>query len=118
MLTAECHAPCPPCALQVGASDLVSPAGEPAAPLPARVGWESQSSEQPAASIPKPALPVAPLPPCPHPRRELPWSTTGPWQLVNLLMNGGHLEVPPREELPGTDTPAFEGLDAYIALMK
>ncbi|KAL4430022.1 hypothetical protein ABPG77_004392 [Micractinium sp. CCAP 211/92] len=49
---------------------------------------------------------------------ELPWSTTGPWQLVNLLMNGGHLEIPPREELPGADTPSFEGLDAYIQLMK
>ncbi len=58
----------------------------------------------------------APLPASPC--RELPWSTTGPWQLVNLLMNGGHLDIPPREELPGADTPTFAGLDAYIELMK
>ena len=41
-----------------------------------------------------------------------------PVQLVSLLMDGGRLEVPPRERLPGADTPSFAGLDAYVALLK
>ncbi|KAL4430024.1 hypothetical protein ABPG77_004394 [Micractinium sp. CCAP 211/92] len=49
---------------------------------------------------------------------ELPWSTTLPWELYNVLMNGGHPEIPPREELPGADTTSFEGLDSYMQLMK
>lgn len=43
---------------------------------------------------------------------ELPWATSGPWQLVNLITNGGRLEIPAREQLPGADTPQFDGLDA------
>ena len=39
-------------------------------------------------------------------------------QLVGKLMDGVRLEVPPRDQLPGFDTHAFQGLDAYVALMK
>ena len=49
---------------------------------------------------------------------QLPWGTTNPWQLVNHVLAGGRLEVPPREALPGPDTAAFAGLDAYISLMQ
>lgn len=49
---------------------------------------------------------------------ELPWPHVGPWSLVGKLMDGVRLEVPPRDQLPGFDTPAFQGLDAYVALMK
>ncbi len=48
------------------------------------------------------------LPPC------LPWLL----QLVNLLVSGSRLEIPPLEQLPGSDTPQFAGLDAYVALMR
>lgn len=41
-----------------------------------------------------------------------------PAQLINLLMNGGRLEIPPRERLPGEDTPSFAGLDDYISLLQ
>lgn len=54
------------------------------------------------------------LPTC----RELPWGNVGTWQLINLLMNGGRLEIPPRERLPGEDTPSFAGLDDYISLLQ
>ena len=38
-------------------------------------------------------------------------------QLVSLVTQGGRLEIPPRERLPGgADTAAFRGLDAYVAL--
>ncbi|KAL4443337.1 hypothetical protein ABPG75_011074 [Micractinium tetrahymenae] len=49
---------------------------------------------------------------------ELTWATQGPWQLVNLLMSGGRLEIPPWERLPGADTATFAGLDAYVSLIK
>lgn len=39
-------------------------------------------------------------------------------QLVSLVVNGGRLAIPPRNELPGLDTPTFAGLDDYIALMR
>ena len=40
-------------------------------------------------------------------------------QLVSLVTQGGRLEIPPRERLPGgADTAAFGGLDAYVALTK
>ena len=29
-------------------------------------------------------------------------------QLVGLVLNGGRLEIPPRERLPGADTPHFQ----------
>lgn len=34
------------------------------------------------------------------------------------IAQGGRLEVPAREALPGPDTASFAGLDAYIALMQ
>ena len=45
-------------------------------------------------------------------------SSTPHAQLVGKLMDGVRLEVPPRDQLPGLDTPAFQGLYAYVALMK
>lgn len=41
-----------------------------------------------------------------------------PPQLVGFVTHGGRPEVPPREQLPGEDTPHFEGLDAYLDLMQ
>ncbi|PRW57695.1 Serine threonine- kinase CTR1 [Chlorella sorokiniana] len=49
---------------------------------------------------------------------ELPWPHVGPWSLVGKLMDGVRLEVPPRDQIPGSDTPTFQYLDTYIALMK
>ncbi|KAL4423315.1 hypothetical protein ABPG77_006110 [Micractinium sp. CCAP 211/92] len=49
---------------------------------------------------------------------QVPWTNVGPWQLVNLLVSGSRLEIPPLEQLPGSDTPQFAGLDAYVALMR
>lgn len=48
----------------------------------------------------------------------LPWGAANPWQLVGQVLNGGRLEVPAREELPGPDTPAFGALDEYVRLME
>lgn len=39
-------------------------------------------------------------------------------QLVTLVVGGGRLEIPLRERLPGYDTAAFSGLDAYVALLQ
>lgn len=36
---------------------------------------------------------------------------------MSLVLDGGRLEIPSRERLPGADTPTFHGLDDYIALM-
>lgn len=33
-------------------------------------------------------------------------------------MEGGRPPIPPRQDLPGKDTAAFEGLDDYIKLMQ
>lgn len=49
---------------------------------------------------------------------ELPWGVTNPWQVVTMVMEGGRLTVPPREQLPGPDTETFVGLDDYIELMR
>ncbi|KAL4422446.1 hypothetical protein ABPG75_008643 [Micractinium tetrahymenae] len=49
---------------------------------------------------------------------QLPWGTAKPWKIINLVLNGGRLELPPRDSLPGDDTPAFTGLDRYVALVK
>ncbi|KAL4436097.1 hypothetical protein ABPG77_005545 [Micractinium sp. CCAP 211/92] len=49
---------------------------------------------------------------------QLPWGTAKPWKIINLVLNGGRLEVPSRDSLPGDDTPAFTGLDRYVALIK
>ena len=49
---------------------------------------------------------------------ELPWGVTNPWQVVTMVMDGGRLTVPPREQLPGPDTDTFVGLDDYIGLMR
>lgn len=39
-------------------------------------------------------------------------------QIVRLVQSGERPEVPPLEILPGGDAAAFEGLDAYLALMR
>lgn len=44
--------------------------------------------------------------------------TPPPFQIINLVLNGGRLEVPSRDSLPGDDTPAFTGLDRYVTLIK
>ncbi|PRW44985.1 Serine threonine- kinase CTR1 [Chlorella sorokiniana] len=42
----------------------------------------------------------------------------GPWQIVSFVVHGGRPEVPTWQQLPGADTPQFEGLGAYIGLMQ
>lgn len=49
---------------------------------------------------------------------QLPWEASNPWQIVSLVLGGGRPPVPPREQLPGADTPEFAGLDAFLGLMK
>ena len=39
-------------------------------------------------------------------------------QVVSVVAEGGRLEVPDRDSLPGPDTNTFEGLDQYITLMR
>lgn len=39
-------------------------------------------------------------------------------QLVGRLMAGAELPIPPRGQLPGPDTAGFQGLDAYVALVR
>lgn len=36
---------------------------------------------------------------------------------MSTLLKGERLPIPPREALPGPDTAAFAGLDAYCALL-
>ena len=48
---------------------------------------------------------------------DLPWGVTNPWQVVTVVMDGGRLPIPTRDNLPGPDTDTFEGLDDYIELM-
>ncbi|KAL4443708.1 hypothetical protein ABPG75_011445 [Micractinium tetrahymenae] len=40
------------------------------------------------------------------------------WQLATLVVNGRRPDIPPRDQLPGADTPDFQGLDAYLALLQ
>jgi hypothetical protein len=42
---------------------------------------------------------------------QLPWGSEGgnTWQIVGAVMAGGRLPIPPRDQLPGTDTAEFEG---------
>lgn len=49
---------------------------------------------------------------------QLPWAASNTWQIVSLVLGGGRPTVPPREQLPGADTPTFAGLDAFLALMR
>ena len=53
----------------------------------------------------------------PLPRRDLPWGNTNPWQVVQIVGEGGRLEIPPRERLPGPDSATWQELDAYLALL-
>ncbi len=39
-------------------------------------------------------------------------------QIMYAVLQGERPPIPPRRELPGPDTLAFSGLDAYIQLMK
>ena len=39
-------------------------------------------------------------------------------QVGATIRQGGRPEVPPREALPGPDTAAWAGLDAYVQLMR
>ncbi len=39
-------------------------------------------------------------------------------QLVRFVADGGRLEIPPQDQLPGRDTATFQGLDAYVALIQ
>ena len=39
-------------------------------------------------------------------------------QVGATISAGGRPEVPPREALPGPDTPGWPGLDAYVQLMR
>lgn len=41
-----------------------------------------------------------------------------PLQIALLVLQGDRPEVPPREALPGPDTAAFVGMDAYVQLMR
>jgi hypothetical protein len=40
------------------------------------------------------------------------------WAVVGKLTNGERLVAPPRDKVPGADTSAFQGLDAYVTLME
>lgn len=35
---------------------------------------------------------------------ELPWGATNPWQVVTIVSEGGRLQLPEREKLPGPDS--------------
>ncbi len=37
---------------------------------------------------------------------------------MSYVLGGGRPEVPPVQQIPGEDTPQFEGLAAYIELMQ
>lgn len=53
---------------------------------------------------------------------QLPWSEDGvpwqPFQVMYAILQGERPAIPPRRELPGPDTLAFSGLDAYCQLMR
>lgn len=49
---------------------------------------------------------------------DIPWLKDNPWSIVHIVGNGGRLQIPSRWDLPGDDTPQFQGLDDYIALMQ
>ncbi|KFM26814.1 Serine/threonine-protein kinase CTR1 [Auxenochlorella protothecoides] len=49
---------------------------------------------------------------------ELPWPTSNPWQVVTVVTEGGRLAVPDRAALPGPDTQDWDGLDAYVDLIR
>ena len=49
---------------------------------------------------------------------DLPWGPTNPWQVVTVVTEGGRLEIPARQDLPGPDTMEFEGLEGYLTLMR
>ncbi|PRW60140.1 Serine threonine- kinase CTR1 [Chlorella sorokiniana] len=50
---------------------------------------------------------------------RLPWRDFDtPFQIMFAVLQGERPAIPPRHELPGPDTLAFAGLDAYIALLK
>ena len=49
---------------------------------------------------------------------QLPWAGANPWQVVTVVAEGGRLEIPGRQQLPGNDTDSFQGLDGYIGLIR
>jgi serine/threonine protein kinase len=49
---------------------------------------------------------------------ELPWGATNPWQVVTFVTEGGRLEIPARERLPGPDSATWGELDAYVRLVQ
>ncbi len=53
-----------------------------------------------------------------HPGNALPLSPIPPPQIGAKVVAGERLELLPRQELPGPDTAAFGGLDAYCALIQ
>ncbi|KAL4434012.1 hypothetical protein ABPG75_000453 [Micractinium tetrahymenae] len=49
---------------------------------------------------------------------RLPWEGVSAFKIAMLVLEGGRPAVQPREALPGPDTAGFEGLDAYLQLMR
>ena len=75
----------------------------------------------PPAAPPTPPLLHPPLPPqvmWEVLTWQLPWAALNPWQIANLVISGGRLDLPPRDQLPGADTARWGGLDAYMVLMQ
>ena len=87
--------------------------------------WQCRCDRLLSRTTPPAAIhPTRRHPPHPPSRRhelltwQLPWGAANPWQLASRVMAGERLEVPPREALPGPDTPGWAGLDGYVALMQ
>ncbi len=48
----------------------------------------------------------------------VPWGPRNPWQIASMVLGGARLEFPAPSALPGDAGAAFEGLQAYIALVQ
>ncbi|KAL4436932.1 hypothetical protein ABPG75_004071 [Micractinium tetrahymenae] len=49
---------------------------------------------------------------------DIPWGVTNPWQVVTIVSDGGRLDIPSRDQLPGPDSQEWVALDAYVALLQ
>ena len=49
---------------------------------------------------------------------EIPFAAENHWTLVRFVADGGRLEIPPPDRLPGRGSAEFEGLADYVALIR